>query len=161
MVRRAPSFRQVPGADVAERPPNTVEEELCRSDTIQGINRLRGPTPLPPRPRLHQQMVPFSPAVEVEDRRRTTCQSVAPHTVNFPQVRPRVAVRHQRIVIYRMHRLKQFRVVVQLEAREAPLQIQFGGQFLIIKFVKIFTGGTSADGPEKFRSYGSFAGPTP
>ena len=132
MVRRAPSFRQVAGADVAERPPNTVEEELCGGNAIKGVGRLRGPTPLPPRPRLHQQMVPLPPTVEVEDRRRTTCQSVAPHTIHLSQMGPRVAVRHQRIVIYRMHRLKQFRVVVQFEAREAPLQIQFGGQFLIV-----------------------------
>ena len=64
MVRRAPSFRQVPGADVAERPPNTVEEELCGGNAIKGVNRLRGPTPLPPRPRLHQQMVPLPPPLK-------------------------------------------------------------------------------------------------
>ena len=161
MVRRASTMRQMAGTDVAERPPNTVEEELCRSDTIKGINRLRRPTPLPPRPRLHQQMVPLPPTVEVEDRRRTTCQRVAPHTIHLSQMGPRVAVRHQRIVVDGVHRLKQFRVVVQFEAREAPLQIQFGGQFLIIKFVKIFTGRTGTDGPEKFGRYGGFAGPTP
>jgi len=100
------------GADVAERPPNTVEEELCGGHFLKGVGRLRRPTPLPPRPRLHQQMVPLPPAVEVEDRRRTGSKCVPPHPINFPQMGPRVAVRHQRIVIYRMHRLEQFRVVV-------------------------------------------------
>ena len=102
----------MPGADVAERPPNTVEEELCRGDTLQRLYTLRCPTPLPPRPRLHRQMMPFTPTVEVEDRRRTSSQSVAPDAVYFPQVGPRVAIRHQRIVVDGVHRLKQFRVVV-------------------------------------------------
>ena len=76
-------MRQMAGADVAERPPNTVEEELRRSDTIEGVTRLRGPAPLPPRPSFHQQMVPLPPTVEVEDRRRTSSQSVAPDAVDL------------------------------------------------------------------------------
>ena len=63
------------------------------------------------------------PTVEVEDRRRTSSQSVAPHAVYFPQVGPGITVRHQRIVVDGVHRLKQFSVVVELEAREAPPQV--------------------------------------
>ena len=63
------------------------------------------------------------PTAEVEDRRRTSSQSVAPDAVNFPQMRPGITVRHQRIVVDGVHRLKQFSVVVQLEAREAPSQV--------------------------------------
>ena len=76
-------MRQMTGTDVAERPPNTVEEELCGGHTLQRLYTLRGPTPLPPRPSFHQQMVPFPPTVKVEDRRRRGRKCIPPDAVDL------------------------------------------------------------------------------
>ena len=84
------------GANVLESPDLVVKAQPGGAHGVQCLGSAGVALGLPPRARLHLEVVLLAAAVEVVDRGPRARLVVVPHAVLLSHVRPRIAVRHGR-----------------------------------------------------------------